>query len=350
MGLIAGKILRSGKYEYTIEKQISVELTTVSYLAKRSDGNRWIIKVLDPQVLAGLKDHDKDRAKTLFMQESGKLFRCSGTPHIIKSEMPFSDGDLACLPVEYISGDSLAERPQPKLEEDTAIRYIQQLGAALEKVHSTGLVHRDVRPSNIFLKIRGSNAYAVLAGFGLAMDCDTPLTRTRSNELKDGFSPPELYSSGKPVGKYTDVYSLSATLYELLTGEAPANATERVNNDKMYAQAKNSDISGRTSRAIEAGMMLEPEKRPQSVEQWLAQLKVEKKPVAKQTVNSINWPKWEVVIAAIAVMLTFVSMFWDNAQDNTSPSKVEPATTQNDKTIPETDSSVQDSNSPGEKP
>jgi len=84
MGLGPGDTLQAGKY--TIERRLRVGLTSVSYLAKRADGSRWALKVLDPQVVVGLSDVEKNRAESLFMQEAVKLARCSGTSHIIESE------------------------------------------------------------------------------------------------------------------------------------------------------------------------------------------------------------------------------------------------------------------------
>ena len=100
------------------------------------------------------------------------------------------------------------------------------------------------------MRIEGNQVNAVLAGFGLAVDCDTALTRTRTRELKDGFSPIELYASGRPVGAYTDVYSLAATLYELLTGVVPVSAVERKEGVGALVPPRtiNSDITGSTSK------------------------------------------------------------------------------------------------------
>ena len=82
MGLVPGDTLQGDKYR--IEKWLRSGLTTVSYLAKRSNGSRWVIKVLDPQVLVSLSDEERNRAETLFIQEAVKLERCSGTPHIVR--------------------------------------------------------------------------------------------------------------------------------------------------------------------------------------------------------------------------------------------------------------------------
>ena len=353
MGFSPGETLQSGRY--TIEKRLRVGLTTVSYLTKRSDGSRWVLKVLDPQVLMGLSDDERNRAESLFMQEAVKLSRCSGTPHIVSTEMPFKDGDLSCLPVEYIGGDSLAERPQSRLKEETALDYIRQVGKALTVVHGQGLVHRDIRPSNIFLRIEGSSVEAVLTGFGLAVDCDTPLTRTRVNELKDGFSPIELYASGRPVGAYSDVYSLAATLYELLTGIVPASADKRNNNTQAFVMPRgmNSKITEGVEKAIVLGMQLQPSDRPQLVTDWLAELEVKVENLPKKSKKPVNWTKWGVIWAAISVFVAVGMWLWDGIKDDPNlivPARSEPAKIEESPQMPKENDSQQDANSSDEEP
>lgn len=344
MSLNPGDTLQNGKY--TIERRLREGLTSVSYLAKCNDSSRWVIKVLDPKILASLSDEkERNRVKSLFMQEAVKLARCSGTPHIVRSEWPFVEDELTCLPVEYLSGNSLAERPQPMLKESVALDYIRQVGDALSVVHKQGLVHRDIRPSKIFLRIEGSRVDAVLTGFDLAVDCDTALTRTRTRELVDGFSPYELYGHGRPVGAYTDVYSLAATLYELLTGTVPVSALERENKTKTLIppNVKNPIITDGTVKAIEAGMTVWPtEDRPQSVAAWLKMLKVKYPITVQNSANfgihqntlhnkaqqPINWTKWSVVVALIAalapVMIWLIDKFENNSKGKVSePSIIE---------------------------
>ncbi|MEM9945777.1 MAG: serine/threonine-protein kinase [Cyanobacteria bacterium P01_D01_bin.36] len=375
MGLNPGDTLQGGKY--TIEKRLRVGLTSVSYLAKRDDGSRWAIKVLDPQVLVGLSEAERNRAESLFMQEAVKLARCSGTPHIVKSEMPFKEGELVCLPVEYLSGNSLAERPQPRLTEAVALNYIRQIGEALAVVHGQGLVHRDIWPSNIFLRIEGNRVDAVLAGFGLAVDCDTALTRTRAKELVDGFSPYELYGRGQTVGAYTDVYSLAATLYELLTGVVPVSALDRKNGTQALEplQIKNPDVTGGVVKAIEAGMVVWPtEKRPQSVAKWLKMLKagqranvlsaanLEVKQKSGQTTvkEPVNWAKWSVIVALLAGLAPVMMWFVDRLDDDSGGQVPEPSSLEKSPTEenyiekspqdPEIEGSEQKSNSPDTAP
>lgn len=188
--LTIGQSLQNG--QYTIERELGQGRFSISYVALKSDGTRWVIKVLNPQLLLGLSDAERDRQETLFMQEAAKLSECSRTPHIAQVGRPFKADNLLCLPTEYLAGNSLAERAESKLLEETALGYIQQIGAALTVVHEQELVHRDIRPANIFLRIRESTVEAVLTNFELAVDCDTELSRTRKKELTDGFSPIEL--------------------------------------------------------------------------------------------------------------------------------------------------------------
>jgi serine/threonine protein kinase len=248
------------------------------------------------------------------MQEAAKLSKCSGNPHIAKVEMPFKEGNLLCLPTEYLAGNSLADRAEPILLEETALGYIRQIGEALTIVHKQGLVHRDIRPANIFLRIRGDAVDAVLTNFELAIECDTELSRTREQELTDGFSPIELYSRGKPIRPYTDVYSLSATLYQLLTGVTPVNAEKRwraenqePNGQELVSpQVMNPEITALTTRAIKEGMAILPEKRPQIMETWLSMLKLEKEKLASVHSSSADWTKWQAIWGAVAAIVTLL--------------------------------------------
>ncbi|HEY9906172.1 MAG TPA: serine/threonine-protein kinase [Thermosynechococcaceae cyanobacterium] len=309
---VPGQTLDKGRY--TVERELGRGRFAVTYLVRRSDGERWVIKILNPDVLAALSQEERDRLETMFWQEAVKLAMCGGT-HIVKMKHPFKEGTMTCLPMEYLDGNSLADRGQRILSEAKALEYIQQIGEALTIVHSQDLVHRDVRPANIFLRIREDKAEAVLADFGLALDCDTELTRTRKTELMDGFSPIELYGRGRKVGPYTDVYSLAATLYELLTGKVPVSAGDRrialdnkpPRRDPLESpQVKNSEISGKTTKAILAGMELEAANRPQSVQDWLKMLEQQTLPPPPKPEK--DWVKWQAIGTFLGAGIAFLGV------------------------------------------
>lgn len=326
MVLSQGQQLQKG--QYTIERELGHSRFSITYLATNADGERWVIKVLDPQVLASLSPEEKARQETLFWQEAVKLAKCSRTPHIARAEMPFKEGDLLCLPVEYLGGTSLADRPEPILTESVALNYIQQLGEALTVVHRENLVHRDIRPANIFLRLQDGKVEAVLTNFELALECDTELTRARTKERTDGFSPPELYVSGEAIRPYTDVYSLAATLYEMLTGEVPVNATSR-GQTLPSPQNKNPDISGKTAKAILQGMELVATKRPQSVTAWLEQLGITTGQESETSLMPNAW-NWQTIWTAAAVIVPLLAglIGWvvpHLTQDSPSPENVQTA-------------------------
>jgi eukaryotic-like serine/threonine-protein kinase len=307
MGLYTGQILQKGKkHEYAVKGELDRERFWITYEAERSDGEPCVIKILNPSELNALSSEERNRLETFFWQEAAKLAKCSEIPHIVKSEMPFKEGQIFCLPMEYLGKGSSASRPQRQLLESNALEYIHQIGEALAIVHEKDLVHCDIRPANIFLRLWDGQTEAVLTDFGLALSCDAELTRTRAKERSEGFSPIELYSHGQPVGPYTDVYSLAATLYEFLTGEVPVSSIDRQLSGKelLSPQEKNQDISGKTAKAILKGMELLPDRRPQSVKDWLKQLPDINPAVTKKTGGNVDWPKWQTYIAAGGVLIT----------------------------------------------
>ena len=309
MVLSPGQSLQKGKYE--VVRELGRGRFGITYLVKRNDGERWVIKTLNPDVLKALPDPERERLETMVWQEAVKLARCSGTRHIVQAEMPFKEGDAICLPMEYVDGRSLGDRAQRQVVEDTALEYIRQIGEALEMVHDADLVHRDIRPDNILLRILpDSSVEAVLIDFGLAMACDTELTRTRRKEVSDGFSPIELYGRGRTIAPYTDVYSLAATLYELLAGEAPTSAEIRKLEGKTIEspQSKNPEISAQTTKAILKGLELEPDKRPKTVDVWLKLLNLNQKETQSSAQRQTDWGKWQTIWAAAAVFVAIIAI------------------------------------------
>ncbi|NEO88304.1 MAG: serine/threonine protein kinase [Spirulina sp. SIO3F2] len=321
MGLTPGQRVDHDQYE--IVRELGRGRFGITYLARRTDDqSRWAIKILNPELLATATEPERQRLKRKFWQEAVKLAQCSGrTPYIVQAGMPFEAGEMVCLPMEYVDGLSLADRADRILPQTLALKYIQQIGEALAVVHQQGLVHRDIRPGNILVRMQRQEA--VLTDFGLAMACDTELTTARTQERKDGFAPLELYL-GETVGRATDIYGLAATLYELLTGEIPVSALERkANNVELIPpRVKNPEISSQVAKAIASGMALQADQRPRSVQDWFNQLglKPDAEPVPAKTVN---WEKWGVIWAAVAAIvggIALIPVFMDSFKpESTDP-------------------------------
>ena len=162
------------------------------------------------------------------------------------------------------------------------------MGSALSFVHQQGFTHLDVKPQNIMLRtppspplVRGGvrenspfsssplggQGGAVLIDFGIARQVTAPgKLRTNSNSGTECYARIELLEKRAEIGAYTDVYSLAATLYVMLTGELPFPSQFRKQNIPLIPPKKyNSEMSDRVKAAIMKGMELSPQNRPQLV-------------------------------------------------------------------------------------
>ncbi|WGV28600.1 serine/threonine protein kinase [Halotia branconii] len=272
-----GQKLHRDRYE--IKEELGQERFAITYLAKdRGDKDKdVVIKTLDPNSLNQLSQEERDRLKSGFADEARKLEKCKHPNIVSVTNDTFEEGDLKCMVMEYIPGDNLAKIVQVRrfLPEKEALNYIQQIGKALIAVHQQEFLHRDVKPENIIL--RAGTYQVVLINFDLARKFVGNPVSSRGNWI-DNFTPIELYSnSATPQtsrGRSTDVYSLAATLYFLLTGQQPESAIDLQHNNRDLTEPKkwNDRISDRVNQAILHAMKLKPEERPQTVNEWLKEL------------------------------------------------------------------------------
>jgi eukaryotic-like serine/threonine-protein kinase len=299
-----GKVLRDGRY--TIEEVIGHGRLSITYLAKDQHGDRIVIKVPNDEAIVRA---DFERLQERFVKEAFKLQKCEH-PNIVKVFDPFQEAGLWCIPMEYIAGMRLDKRDRPKLPEAEAITYVKQIGEALGVLHSQNLIHRDVNPNNVMIRVRNGVSEAVLIDFGLARDFSTNASttvHTGTDELPPSFKAPELYIAGGDRGSYTDLYALGAILYELVTGQVAPSAIER----KAHPQPLSfpgGEVNQSVVKAIESAMTMQPTDRPESVAEWLIQLTepplTEPPPPPKQP---INWTTVTAIIGAIAGLITAIA-------------------------------------------
>nr|MDZ8011598.1 bifunctional serine/threonine-protein kinase/formylglycine-generating enzyme family protein [Nostoc sp. ZfuVER08] len=264
----SGYQLQNGKY--TIENDIAQGGFGITYLARDENNQPVVIKTLNETVQ---RRPDFAKLQQDFLNEAVKLAKCNHS-HVVKVREVFPEGQLWCMAMEYIEGEHLADRVQRLgvLPEAEALGYIQQIGEALTVVHQNGLLHRDVKPTNII--VRSHKREAVLIDFGIAREFIPDLTQIHTPYLSHCFAPIEQYQTVAPRGAYTDVYALAATLYFLLTNRLPPVAPNRATGIVLESpQQINSSISDRVNQAILKGMELEPENRPQTMQEWLESLK-----------------------------------------------------------------------------
>jgi serine/threonine-protein kinase len=224
------------------------------------------------QVLpAGQLSHrafEEERAH--FLEEARSLapFR---HPHIVAVHTFFEENNTAYMAMEYLQGQTLLQaiEARGRLPEREVLRIAAQLCEALGAVHAAHRLHRDLKPDNIMLTEEGR---AVLLDFGLSTHLtgdDAYGTRQLDTILRfgtPGYAPLEQYTRSGTASAATDVYALGATLYHLLTGEAPPPATDRAFGTRLEAPHRlHRGVSTPVSDAVLWALRMKPASRPPTI-------------------------------------------------------------------------------------
>ena len=202
-----------------------------------------------------------------FVKEAKNLAQMNH-PHIVKVVDVFEENDTVYYVMQYLSGGSLTDyvKQHGALDEAIAIKYIQQIGSALEYMHQKHICHYDVKPSNILLDDKGG---AMLIDFGISKGYTEEGHQTSSTPvgISAGYAPLEQYQQSlQDFSPATDVYGLAATLFYLLTGKNPPEASIVLNEG---IGDKSIGISDTVWHAIEQGMNPRKKDRVQTVSEFL---------------------------------------------------------------------------------
>ena len=196
-------------------------------------------------------------------------------PHIVNVLEVFEENDTAYIAMEYISGNSLKYKMDKEgiMPEARVLRYMRQIGEALQFVHEKNILHLDIKPSNILIDQSGK---ARLIDFGVSKryDIEQQETSTTMLTLSKGFASIEQYDNEgtQSFSPCPDIYSLGATMYNLLTGKIPTESILRAARPLPSPRDLNPSISAKTEAAIIKAMEIVPADRFQSMSEMLVAL------------------------------------------------------------------------------
>ena len=213
--------------------------------------------------------------KKKFLREAENLSKLNH-PHIVKVLEYFEANNTVYYAMEYVDGGTLDTyiAQHKSLTEAESIEYAKQIGSALSYMHAHKMLHLDLKPGNIMLR---KNKEAVLIDFGLSKQYDEngkPETSTTVGSGTPGYAPIEQsnYHEGKDFPATMDVYALGATMYKMLTGIRPPEASEILNDGFPAYELQKHQVSDSLIASIAKVMSAMKKDRPQSVAAFLETL------------------------------------------------------------------------------
>jgi eukaryotic-like serine/threonine-protein kinase len=253
-------------------------------LAEGGMGSVYKARHRDTGLIVAIKIIPSNTAKNPVLlkrfEQEFQAARLLDHPNVVKAIEYCGTGPSPFLVMEFVEGESLGQRIERvgPFNEEEAMRIIAQVCQGLHRAHKNGLIHRDVKPDNVMLTPDG---IAKLTDLGLVKDVEGELNLTRTGRGlgTPHFMAPEQFRNAKNVDVRSDIYSLGATLYMMLTGEVPFGKVgpldcwmKKIRNDYVPPRELNPKISDRVDWAIRRSMSGDPDKRPNSCREFVEDL------------------------------------------------------------------------------
>lgn len=216
----------------------------------------------------GAKRSYYEKGLKSFAQEAQNLQKFNWVSGIVSIRDYFYENNTAYIVMEYVEGKTLSQVMKEgggPVEWKHALELTLPVLDALAVIHEYQIIHRDISPDNIIV---GDDGKVTLIDFGAARIQTGNETKSMTITLKHGYAPIEQYQSRGRQGPWTDIYAMCATMYHLMSGRLPPNATERVMGAHLTQLAHlKPQIPQRISEAIARGMEVESGKRYQKVQE-----------------------------------------------------------------------------------
>ncbi|MBS1152806.1 MAG: serine/threonine protein kinase, partial [Myxococcaceae bacterium] len=231
------------------------------------------IKILAPE-------HCRKPKVLARFEREAKLMTTLRHPNIIQISGVGRRGALPYIVMQYLEGMTLYDvlkHKGGKLTAGETMAVVKQISAGLSFIHHHGLVHRDIKPQNVFV---GPGGHVTILDLGVVRDKSNPgLTKPGAMVGTPYYMSPEQITGTEEIDKRTDVYALAAMTFELLVGKPPFQGTS--NFEVLYAHRTQpapdaslitKNVSKDAAKALMRGMGKTREERPQSATEFYADL------------------------------------------------------------------------------
>jgi hypothetical protein len=273
--------LSSKLLEYRLESVLGAGAFGITYLGWDTHLEKHVaikeylptelaVRALDGSVVPVNTEHDYNYQWGLerFIQEARTLARFSH-PNIVRVNRYFESNATGYMVMDYEKGESLAQllKRTPRPDEARLRAILLPLLDGLQAVHEAGFLHRDIKPTNVFIR---ENGVPVLLDFGAARQAIGGATKSLTSVLTPGYAPLEQYSSDGHQGPWTDIYALAGVLYRAIVNENPPDAVGRMRDDIVPGKlaGMRGQVGGPLLDAAGWALTLDEKRRPQSVSEW----------------------------------------------------------------------------------
>ena len=278
-----GTTLHGTSCSYTIIKMLGQGTFGITYLASTSYEESVAVKEFfmreingrnGSSVTSGNKKGMVDYYRKKFVREAGNLSKLHH-PNIISVREAWAENDTVYYSMEYLDGGSLDDLilSEGGLTEADALRYTREMATALMFMHNNKMLHLDLKPSNVML----THGHAVLIDFGYAKQYAAdglPESSATIGKGTLGYAPIEQNNPNewKDFPVTMDIYALGATMFKMLTGHTPPEASEVLNNGFPYGEMQACGIDPAITKVVSAAMAPLKKNRIHTVEAFVAML------------------------------------------------------------------------------
>ena len=251
-------------FDHSLQRTVAIKEYMPGSLSWRSpDGNVIARTERDKEAFeAGLRS---------FINEA-RLLAQFDHPSLVKVYRFWEQNQTAYMAMRYYDGQTLQNivRERPEIVTEAWLKFIfKQILEALDTLYRAKILHRDVSPDNIIVQKNGD---AVLLDFGSARQIIGDMTQGLTVILKPGYAPMEQYSAEAEMaqGPWTDIYALAAVMYFAIVKTPPITSVTRMIKDSLMLLQDGSHVgfSYKFLVAIDKGLALQPEDRPQTMDEF----------------------------------------------------------------------------------
>ncbi len=312
--------------------------------------------VLSLRPISEKDNADYEKGRSRFLKEAKHLIELQHLDSIVSVYDYFEENDTAYIVMEYIEGLTLGKyvRSNEVLSFDELLPLILPVIRSLSQMHDKGVIHRDISPDNLIL---GTDNRLHVIDFGAA-SMENNGNNFNTVILKAGYTPPEQYLSNGKVGAWIDVYSLCATMYFALTGQAPSEAIHRLDQDSLEPLASLPNLFPWQKAAIEKGLQLRSANRFRNMEELYRALTTAPEddsertvlgtPLSKKDVHRLSttdhqkkrWIPVGILIFIVVIVAGWIGLLWRSGKMTSPKADETPVLVLSETSLPVTTPSV----------